>query len=215
MVTIGELIDWFSGDTADTAQFSYEWLGAANASESMRTTLDSDDVDPLADPDCPPIPSPPSPPVISDDCLDEVGTWRRYWAIIPVDQVSDWLAILPTIYITTGALAARQVRIRVYRNPEGLDPSVFPASEWDAEQIVSFIPPLTTLTLDGVAQRVWAEVGGGDPISADRLLYGTGGGPATWPVLSCGTAYLISFDVPLDAPEGNLSVDVALTTRML
>jgi hypothetical protein len=215
MVTIGELIDWFSGDTPGTSQFSYTWLGVANASESQRTTLDADAFDPLADPDCPPIPLPPVAPSISDDCLDEVGTWRRYWAIIPADQVSDWLALVPTIYITTGPLAARQVRIRVYRNPDGLDPSSFAADEWDAEQIVSYIPPLTVLTLDGVAQRVWAEVNGGEALSADRLLYGTGGGPATWPVLSCGTGYLISFDVPLDAPEGNLSVDVALTTRML
>lgn len=215
MVSIGELLDWFSGDTSNTAQFAYSWLGAANASESQREALDPDDFDPLADPDCPPLPLPPTAPVISDDCLDEVGTWRRYWAIIPANQVSEWLALVPTIYVTTGPLAARQVRIRVYRNPDGLDPSAFPATEWDAEQIISYIPPLTVLTLDGVAQRVWAEVNGGDSLSADRLLYGTGGGPATWPVLSCGTGYLISFDVPLDAPEGNLSVDVALTTRML
>lgn len=215
MVTIGELIDWFSGDTADSQLFAYSWLGPANASESMRTALDPEDFDQLADPDCPPLPSAPAPPLISDDCLDEVGTWRRYWAIIPPEEVSNWLAVLPTIYVTTGALAARQVRIRVYPNPDGLDPSAFGASEWAAEQIVSYIPPATVLTLDGVAQRVWAEVNGGDPLSADRLLYGTGGGPASWPVLSCGTGYLISFDVPLDAPEGNLSVDVALTTRML
>src|SRR5690606_33389332 len=104
---------------------------------------------------------------------------------------------------------------RVYRNPDALDPASFPATDWEAEQIVSYIPASTVLTLDGVAQRVWAEVNGGEPISADRLLYGSGGGPASWPVLSCGTAYLLSFDVPLDAPEGNLSVDVALTTRML
>lgn len=215
MMSIGELYDWFSGSTADNAFFSYEWEGTPNASISSRTTLDAADSDPLADPDCPPIPTPPQPPAIADDCIEEEGTWRRYWAIIPQDQITDWLDLVPTIEITTGPLAARQVRIRVYRNPLGLDPSEFPADTWDAEQIVSYIPPLTTLTIDGVAQRVWAEIDGAEPIAADRLLYGTGGGPATWPVLSCGTAYLVSFDVPLDAPEGNLSVDVALTTRML
>lgn len=215
MASIGVLYDWFSGNTPDSAAWEYSWLGAVNASVSMATAIDPDLVDPLADPDCPPIPTAPRPPVITDDCIDEVGAWRRYWAIIPADQVSAWLDLVPTIYLTTGVQAARQVRIRVYRNPDDLEPGEFPADDWDAEQIVSYMPPNTMLTLDGVAQRVWADVGGGDPISADRLLYGTGGGPATWPVLSCGTAYLISFDVPLDAPEGNLSVDVALTTRML
>ncbi len=215
MLSIGTLYDWFSGSTPDTAAWVYSWLGAENASVSMAVAQSSDAIDPLADPDCPPIPVPPQPPAIADDCIEEVGSWRRYWAIIPQEEVSDWLDLVATMTLTTGALPARQVRIRVYRNPDGLDPSVFPADAWEAEQIVSFIPASTVLTLDGVAQRVWAEVAGGDAISADRLLYGTGGGPASWPVLSCGTAYLISFDVPLDAPEGNLSVDVALTTRML
>lgn len=215
MVSIGTLYGWFSGDTPDSADWIYTWLGAPNASVSQATAQDPDDVDPLADPDCPPIPSPPAPPAIADDCIEEVGSWRRYWAIISEDQVTEWLDLVPTIAITTGALPARQVRVRVYRNPENLDPETFPATDWEAEQIVSYIPASTVLTLDGVAQRVWAEVGGAEAISADRLLYGTGGGPASWPVLSCGTAYLLSFDVPLDAPEGNLSVDVALTTRML
>ncbi len=215
MTSISELIDWFSGDTPDTALFSYAWEGLANASESSRTTLDTGDFDPLADPDCPTIPSAPQPPAIVDDCIEEVGTWRRYWAIIPADQISEWLDLVPTITITTGPIAARQVRIRVYQNPFEVAPDNFDASTREAEQIVSYIPPLTTLTIDGVAQRVWAEVDEAGAIAADRLLYGTGGGPATWPVLSCGTAYLVSFDVPLDAPEGNLSVDVALTTRML
>lgn len=215
MLSIGTLYDWFSGASEDTAEWAYSWLGAANASVSQATALPPDAVDPLADPDCPPIPSPPSPPAIADDCIEEVGSWRRYWAIITEDQVTEWLDLVPTIAITTGALPARQVRVRVYRNPENLDPEIFPATDWEAEQIVSYIPASTVLTLDGVAQRVWAEVNGGEPISADRLLYGSGGGPASWPVLSCGTAYLLSFDVPLDAPEGNLSVDVALTTRML
>lgn len=209
------LYDWFSGDTPATSAWSYSWLGTPNASVSMATALAPAAFDPLADPDCPPIPLPPAPPTISDDCIEEVGSWRRYWAIISSDQVSDWLDIVPTVSLTTGALPARQVRVRVYRNPESLPPEGFPADEWDAEQVVSFIPASTVLTLDGVAQRVWAEVAGGDPLSADRLLYGSGGGPASWPVLSCGTPYLLSFDVPLDAPEGNLSVDVALTTRML
>lgn len=215
MMSIGSLINWFSGSTPDTAAWRYDWVGTPNASVSMATALDPEDYDPLADPDCPPIPNAPQPPAIVDDCLEETGTWRRYWAIISQDQITDWLDLVPTITIRTGAAVARQVRVRVYANPDDLPPADFPATGWEAEQIISFIPALTAMTLDGVAQRVWAEVNGAEPISADRLLYGTGGGPASWPVLSCGTPYLISFDVPLDAPEGNLSIDVALTTRML
>lgn len=215
MLAIGALYPWFSGDSPATSAWSYSWEGAPNESVSIATALAPEDFDPLADPDCDPIPSPPSPPPIVDDCIELVGSWRRYWAIVPAEEVSQWLDLLPTLEITTGALAARQVRIRVYPNPDDLPPASFVADEWSAEQIVSYIPAQTVVTLDGVAQRAWAEVNGADPIAADRLLYGTGGGPASWPILSCGTGYLVSFDVPLDAPEGNLSIAVSLTTRMM
>jgi hypothetical protein len=58
-------------------------------------------------------------------------------------------------------------------------------------------------------------VAGGDSLPADHLLYGTGGGPATWPVLGCNTSYLLALDVPTDAAQGNLQAGVAFTRRML
>jgi len=106
------------------------------------------------------------------------------------------------------------VRIRFYENPDQLDQSAIDVSSWVAEQIISYMPSYTVLTLDGVSQRVWAEVEGGAARPADKLLYGTGGTPATWPHLSCGQGYFISFDVPLDTLVGNPTVEIALTERM-
>ena len=143
-----------------------------------------------------------------------MATWRRYWAAIPADQIAAKLAEVPTLTLSTGAVAERQVRIRVYENPNGLTPDVFDSSSWVSEQIVSYIPPNTQMLIDGVAERVWASVAGGDSTAADHLLYGTGGVPATWPVLGCGIAYLMSFDTPLESPSNNLTVDVSLTRRM-
>lgn len=215
MIALG-FYDYFDGNTMASPSARYEWLGSPNASASASYPLDpTDEGDPLADPDCPPVPSAPLPPQIDDDCIDEVGTWRRYWAIIPREEVREWLAVVPTLYLTTGSLPARQVRIRVYANPDQLPPDQFVPGDWEAEQIISFMPADTQLTLDGVSNRVWASVGGAAPIPADRLLYGTGGGPASWPLLRCGTAYLLAFDVPLDAPDGNLSTQVTLTTRAM
>lgn len=214
LVSIGQPYPYFDGNTADTVQYAYAWTGLANASTSFRTTLEADYVDPLADPDCEPIPLPPTPPAIVDDCIEEVGTWRRYWAIVPASEISRWLAVIPTITLHTGAIAARQVRIRYYPNPEDVQPDEIVTETWEAEQIISYMPPLTDLVIDGVTERVRAAVNGADPIAADKLLYGTGGTPASWPILRCGIGYLISFDVPLDAPEGNLTIDVALTRRM-
>jgi hypothetical protein len=113
-----------------------------------------------------------------------------------------------------------QVRVRIYENPDSLDPDEFAGTEWVSEQIISYMPPFTIITLDGVSQRVWAQVGGEgiDPAtvpmrSADHLIYGSGGTPATWPVLSCGLPYLIAFDAPLDTLVGNLVNDIGLTER--
>jgi hypothetical protein len=213
MITLATLFPYFDGATADSDLYEYNWLGPVNASPSSRTPLDQAVTDALLDPDCPPIPPAPTPPVIDNDCIEEVGIWRRYWASIPASEVSMWLAIVPTVIVSTGSDAARQVRIRYYQNPDNVTPDVFDAAVWEAEQIISYMPPQTDLTIDGVSERVWASVQETPPLAADHLLYGTGGTPATWPTLKCGVAYLISFDAPIEADAGNVSVDVGLTRR--
>jgi len=215
MITVGSQFPYFDGSTPDTGQFDYAWLGATNASVSTRTTLDVDVDDPLADPDCPPPPTAPGPPPIEDDCITEVGVWRRYWVQINQPEVAQWIATIPTLTLSTGAQAAREVRIRYYENPENTPPSAFTPGDFVAEQIVRYMPPNTVLNLDGVSERARASVAGGDWIAADHLVYGTGGAPATWPLLECGLGFLVSLDVPLDATLGNLSSDLALTRRML
>lgn len=215
MVSLQALFDYFDGDTPDTQTFRYDWLGTANASASQRSPVTTQGSDPLTDPDCPPIPGAPQPPQIETECIEDVGTWRRYWVVIPESEVYDWLAVVPTLTITTGGFAARQVRIRFYPNPDGVPPTAVVDLPIESEQIISYMPANTVFTLDGVSQSAWASVAGGDERPADHLLYGANGLPATWPVLSCGDAYLISVDVPLDAPEGNIVTGASLTTRMM
>lgn len=214
MISLGSY-PYFDGNTADTPAFDYEWLGAPNASASIRNLRTLEDEDPLADPDCIAPPAPPRPPSVLDECIEETGSWRRYWAIIPEERVAKWIASVPTVKLSTGGLAARQARIRIYRNPDNLTPDLFDdVDEWESEQIVSYIPPNATFTLDGVSERARASVGQHEGLPADHMLFGTGGTPATWPTLRCGTSYLMSVDVPLDSPAGNLSVGVSLTKRM-
>lgn len=214
MVTLSTLFPYFDGSTADTPGFRYDWLGATHSSVSTRTTLVAPTFDLLADPDCPPLPAPPMPPTILSDCIDEVGVWRRYTLQVPESEVGAWSSTLPTLHLQTGGEAERQVRIRYYANGFGESPEVADLSGWEAELILTYIPPNTVITLDGVAERVWAEVAGGERRAADILLYGTGGSPATWPELRCGTGYIVTLDTPLDAPAGNLNAAVLLTQRM-
>lgn len=215
MLSVTTLYPYFDGSTPDTATFNYEWEGAAHASASLRRDVAQATIDPLLDPDCPPVPVAPEPPSITTSCIDDIGTWRRYWAVIPEEEVFDWLSVVPTLTITTNTDAARQVRIRFYQNPDNLPPTEAMGLVFESEQIITYMPPNTVITLDGVSESVWASVNGANNVSADHLLSGTDGVPPSWPVLSCGSAYLVSFDVPLDAPEGNVVIGAALTTRMM
>lgn len=214
MIILNGLQAYFDGDTPDVPTALYDWLGTADASSSSMTPLIPLSVDPLADPSLPSVPSSPQPPQLQDESIIAVGTWRRYWVVLPQSEVSAFFADVPTLTLSVGSVAADQIRVRYYANPEGLTPDVFDSSVWDAEQIVSYLPANTQLLIDGVSERAWASVNGAPTIAADKLLFGTGGVPATWPVLSCGVGYLISFDTPLSSPSNNLSIDVAMTRRM-
>lgn len=214
MVTLSTLFPYFDGSMVDTAEYRYDWLGAPNITPSSRTQLPPGPDLSLQDPDCPPVPPAPKPPSIVESCIDEVGIWRRFWLTIPASEVTEWLDVLPTFRVLTGTFPARQVRVRYYANPDDLPPSTYPIDEWESEQIISYVPPYTVMTLDGLSETVTASVDGADPVLADHLLYGSGGMPATWPVLSCGIGYLISFDVPLDLPGADLTLSLELTQRM-
>lgn len=213
MVNFGGAIPYFDGNTPDTPTLAYTWEGATNASPSRRTTLVVPEPNPLADPDCDPLPAPPRPPVVLDSCIEDVVTWRRYWSGISSTEVAYWLEEIPTLQLHTDDQPARQVRIRIYPNPDELPLNEIDPSSYTSEQIISYIPPNTEMTLDGVLQRAFASVNGAPPVAADHLLYGTGGVPATWPTLTCGQAYAISFDVDVESSAGNISTQVILTRR--
>lgn len=213
MLTMGQLYPYFDGSTPDTIQYQYDWGGTEFDSVSIRTTLPDVTSDLLVDPDCPPVPGPPSLPVIDSSCIEDIGIWRRYWVTIPASEVGVWRVTVPTVTLRTGSLPARQIRIRTYQNPFNYTTSGIDYTSWCAEQIISYMPASTVFTLDGVFERAWAEVQGRNAVAADHLLYGTDGEPATWPALSCGVTHLMSLDVPLDAPESNLDIDVSLTYR--
>lgn len=217
MISIGDLFPYFDGSSLDDDTYTYAWRGADNASESTRTPVPVAAVAPgsasLVDPDCAVVPLPPRPPIIANACIVETGVWRRSFGAIPATAISDWLAVVPTIEIVTKTQVVRQVRIRIYANPLALPSNQINTAAWVSEQIISYVPADTVLTLDGVSQRAWAAVSGGGTQAADHLLYGTGGTPASWPILSCGIAYVITADLPVDVPQGDARLFAYLTTR--
>lgn len=213
MISLRTIVDYFDGNTPDTPEFSYVWDGNADASPTIRELRPAATFT-LLDPDCAAIPSAPRPPQIVNDCITIIGQWRRFWGVIPASEVSEWMDVLPTMTLQSAGYDSSQVRIRFYRNPEALVPEQFDASIWDSELILSYMPANATVVLDAISQSATADVAGRTGVDAGHLLYGTRGGVVSWPVLSCGDAYLVSWDIPLSLPTGNLSLALELTQRM-
>lgn len=214
MLSEGALYPYFSASTPDTDEWDYQTVSDSRGDFAVRVRKAPSLVDPLADPDCPPIPGPPRAPSVDDSCVSEdVTEWRRYWVAVDSSYVSSWADSVPTITISTKDQAERQLRIRYYPNPDDLRPDEFWSDEYAAEQIISYIPANTELTLDGVARRAWASVDGGERLAADSLVHGSVGTPATWPALECDTAWLIAVDVPATSANGNIDIEIELTRR--
>lgn len=213
MVILGDQVDYFDGDTADDLYYEYAWEGAENASISSRTPLGYEE-DLLVDPDCEPLPVAPLPPVIPTDCIIETGIWRRLAFQVPDGEVRLASTSVPIFYIRTDDQAERQIRIRAFANPDGVAPEALDPISWESEVIVSFLPANTLLTIDGVSRSAYAEVGGREARSANHLLYGTDGAPASWPELKCGVGYVITLDVPTENAEDNIQVGMTLAQRI-
>lgn len=228
MISLNELFPYFDGATAPNSTFVYEWVDPAkpHKSTSKRTpiaqvesaTLSLPDglqigARALLDPNCLP-PAPPRPPTIPSDCITEAGVWARKTQALPASMIPEYLDVVPTFEITTLSSALSQVRIRIYPNPDSIPAGAFDSTTgWISEQIISYVPKNTVLTIDGVHQRVHAEVAGSGPIAADHLLYGSKGTPATWPVLSCGIDYIVTADLPTNVPQADSNLHVYTTTR--
>ena len=211
-------VGYFDGSLPPTPQWVYAWEGEPDASPSTRSR--NENYDPLAafvDPDCPPVPEPPRPPVVDPACgVDEPDLWRRWWVPIGTEDSYEWWSVLPTVTISTGAQAERSLRIRFWPNPDEDAPLAFDTNEHEftGELILNYLPPNSTVVLDGVSRRLQAILPDGTTQGIDRLLSGSDGAPPEWPVLSCETAWLISFDTINEGSRDNLDVSVSLTTRM-
>lgn len=213
MLTRGtELYAYFDGATVDDLVYTYDWDGVADASSSTRTVI-PDTADELIDPDCGPLPAAPLPPAIDDTCVTDEVDWRRYWAEIPADEIAQWAGTVPTITITTKDTEKRQARVRFYPNPFEYAPEIVDPDSYCGEFIVSYLPPNTALTVNGMTEESWASVAGRAPVPADHLLYGTDGAPMTWPELSCGIPYVMTIDVPLADDIDEIELELVVNRR--
>lgn len=202
----GTATDFFTGDYQNAA-----WAGAANASRSVYTPPVASE---LIDPDCPPLPSPPAPPLITNSCVEDPDGWVRYAIDVPATDIPLFSSALPVVRINTGNVAARQVRMRWYRNPASLPVTGLNACDFEGEIIASYVPPNAVMEINAITRSAEATVNGGLPQVATQLLYGPDGGPMIWPELSCNIPYVFTVDVEPDGDVTELDVRLDLGLKV-
>lgn len=189
---------YFDGDTLSSdPTVTFSWFGTPGHSASRM--VQQVYAGPIVDPDCPPVPSPPRPPTIDESCVVDVGDYKRFTVTIPADVVPRWSDIVPIVNLTTSTTPIRQLRVRFYSNPSGLPIYDLVQCDFVGEFIVSYLPPNSTMTIDGTSQEVVVTGKSGLSQTGSHLLYGSGGGPMVWPFMSCGSQYDLAIDLDPDA----------------
>lgn len=211
LVEVGNAANpYFDGDTVSTAPaIDYDWVGVAGHSASR--LIESVYVGPIIDPDCPPIPTPPRPPVVDDSCIDDVDTYKRFTVSIPADVVPQWSDLVPILNLTTTGTVVRQLRVRFYSNPDGYPVDKLVPCSFIGEFIISYLPAYSTMTIDGTSREVVITGATGNANAASHLLYGSGGGPVSWPYMSCGSQYDLAVDI--DPSAVGLTFELCVAAR--
>lgn len=158
------------------------------------------------------VPSaPPAAPDILADAIDaSITSWQRYYISIPAEDVADWAASVPVLQINTHSAAVRQIRVRFHANPFAYNPQDVDPLTFCADFLISYLPATTTLLLNGITQTALASKAGVASVPADSILYGSTGGPMTWPHLSCGIGYVMTIDVPSSSDYDLFDVELQM-----
>lgn len=155
--------------------------------------------------------SPPELPTPTNPCVCTPLTRRRHCIDIPSSVLTPiWSDVVTDIEIYAGSLALKGVRIRFYPNPLGRDIEDLDACAFCAEVNMSVVPAYTTLRVDSTRRRITVMCPGSDEVSAGGAVTGADGGVFDWPVLDCGTPYLMC----VEADSATIADDAAITVRV-
>lgn len=168
---------------------------------------------PVYDPLCPAMIPPPGPASVAMGCFPSPSNWFRRHITIPEQYIPLWGDVVPRIEIHVDQEAVRGLRLRFYADPDNTgDPNIDPCA-FCGDILFSYIPPNCTLVFDAVDQEVYIQQQGHGRRRADSLVFKTDGTPFDWPVLSCGSAYIVTFDMTQTqvAPV----IDMSLTARVI
>jgi hypothetical protein len=181
---------------------------------------------------CADLTPPPRLPVIADPCIPVITQYDRTWVTIPDRYVP--VNTEGTMVITFTALDGRPkigTRLRLYPDPLQRGYDLIEECGYCSEFNLTFQPGISVVTMDGSVEEVRTQCTSGGisfqpVVRGDEFSIGF-----DFPVLACGTAYVLVIDQPLtydrdcDAPfpngyaqgasQGVQNVAVAVVPRQL
>lgn len=150
----------------------------------------------IQDPMRPALVPPPLPPDVPIGNFDPPVNWRRRQITLPAGYIPLWGEVVPKFQIHARTADVRNLRIRFYADADGDgdigdDPCAF-----CGDIIVSYVPQGFTLVFDAAAQQVYAFDSSQQRYPVTNLVFASDGTPFDWPALTCGTAYIVTLDLP-------------------
>jgi len=150
----------------------------------------------ITDPLAPYIPPPPRPPDVGNSLQPPEPWLSGYSVFIPAERVPEAIDAVLIITLTTGADAARWVRLRLYAAPLGFDQKV---SDLDpcgfcGDLTITYIPPNSKMVIDGMNQTIYIMDTAGNSYPASHLVFSGTGQPAQWAAITCGMDYWMTVE---------------------
>jgi hypothetical protein len=166
------------------------------------------------DPECPRPVIPEIPPAPIDACYP-VDDFTAHRQVASVDGLSvpSWLELIPVITISSGSSELRNVTIRFYQNPLGLECNdLIGADPCSActDITILYIPAQAEAVIDGRISRAQINCMGGDVDVPP--LYGPEGRTFSWPSFSCGYGLCVEL-IAATGADAEAEVHVELYTR--
>jgi hypothetical protein len=150
------------------------------------------------------ISQPPRPLTITPPNLSAVPSWRRKTLNIPSAKSDQFGRMVPVISIAVGSNDLSRVRVRFYKTAGALT-----GCGYDGEFYISYVPPNSTLKIDGIRKEISVYTGG-KWVPGSHLIYGSAGKPFAWPSLSCHASYTFVVDSAPDNTLLNIDLDIAI-----
>lgn len=171
------------------------------------------DLGPVVDPTCATIPVPPSVPSIMSVCNPSTGpVYNRFGFYIDETLVPEWETLVPVLRVTGGEEISR-LTVRFFPTPIPLTPpeDIDPCSD-NTDVSINYVPT-DGIVVNGITERIYSEhtnaiSGRVSKRPAAHLVTAIDFSPFEWPIISCGTGFLVVVETyePLDTSELHLSV---------